>query len=344
MLIDQIALELGLTREFIRSLASGASYEYKKYTIKKKNGGDREIFHPSRKLKAIQTWVLRNALSSLRVHGAATAYRRGQSILDNASKHVKQRYLLRLDLQDFFPSIVEADFRKYVEDDADLAKRWQKEDVDLLVAILFRHGKLTIGAPTSPALSNALCFALDSELTSATEKRGIIYTRYADDLFFSAYNQGVLAAIESETSAILRTLKYPASLHINKVKTVHSSKKKKRQVTGLTLGSDEKVHVSRAYKRKIRAMVHGYDQLGDVDKVALPGMISFVAGFEPQFLNALITKYGFDLIHKVTQLRPLLERQQIHLPKVKPSPSRKGRKSSIEILKDILKEAGFGET
>jgi hypothetical protein len=89
-------------------------------------------------------------------------------------------------------------------------------------------------------------------------------------------------------------------------------------------------------------MIYKFDLLREDQKSALPGMISFVAGEEPAFLNSLIAKYGFELINRVTTLKSLAERQRIHLPKVKPSPPKKyGPKSSAQIMREILRKAGY---
>ena len=42
------------------------------------------------------------------------------------------------------------------------------------------------GAPTSPMLSNLAAFDLDQKLTAFADLSGFVYTRYADDLTFSA--------------------------------------------------------------------------------------------------------------------------------------------------------------
>ncbi|MBB5328127.1 retron St85 family RNA-directed DNA polymerase [Tunturiibacter gelidoferens] len=334
--------ELGLTWEFVANLAGSASYEYKKFIVRKKSGGLREIFHPSRKLKAVQIWLLRNLLGQLPVHESATAYRTGISIYDNATRHTKSRYLLRIDLENFFPSIRDSDFSAYVDSNQENFKGWTEIDKAIVTSLMFRNGELTIGAPTSPALSNALCFQLDVQLSKLANNRGLVYTRYADDLFFSSIKPGVLSSVLDEAQSIIDELPIPATLKINRAKTRHSSKKGRRQVTGIVLGSDGKPHISRTFKRSIRSMVHKFDLLREDQKVALPGMISFVAGEEPGFLNSLITKYGFELIARVTTIQSLAERQRIHLPKVKPSPPKKVRaKSSTQVLFDTLRNAGF---
>ena len=54
---------------------------------------------------------------------------------------------------------------------------------------------LTVGAPTSPSLANALCYHLDAALDSLSKRLATNYTRYADDLFFSTYEKNVLTEL-----------------------------------------------------------------------------------------------------------------------------------------------------
>ena len=70
------------------------------------------------------------------------------------------------------------------------------------------------------------------------------YSRYADDLTFSTNRRGVLRQIEVSISGVVRKLRYPR-LEINHHKTIHTSKKHHRRVTGIVLSSDGKVSLGR---------------------------------------------------------------------------------------------------
>ena len=122
------------------------------------------------------------------------------------------------------------------------------------------------------------------------------YTRYADDLFFSASAPGVLAAVEAELPIILANIDCPAGLQVNKAKTRHSSKKRRRRVTGLVLGSAGEVSVGRHLKREIRALIHRYDSLDKDAKTRLAGTLAYINGVEPNVINRLIMKYGAAVI------------------------------------------------
>jgi RNA-directed DNA polymerase len=292
MIVKRIAQELGLPATYVTSLSRAASYEYKQYPIAKRSGGYRLIQHPSRRLKALQRWLLLNVVEQLPVHNAAMAYRKGKSIFGNAQIHAGSHYLLRMDFQNFFPSITEDDLRTYFAHHAGFFSQWDATDVDCFCGLVCRWRALTIGAPTSPALSNVICHDLDVSLHALAEAQGAIYTRYADDLFFSTKEPNILRTIEQEVVEVVASLTIPAKLQLNRAKTRHSSKKRARHVTGIILGSDGVPHIGRALKRKIRALIYGYSRLDQNTRASLAGMIAYASGFDPEFINSLIAKYG----------------------------------------------------
>jgi len=298
MILEQMAHDIGIPAAFIQALAKSASYEYKTYTILKRAGGHRTIHHPSRRLKALQRWLLTNVLEQLPLHGAAMAYRHGVSILDNAKRHAASRYLLRMDLKNFFPSINVADIGRYIAERSHLFKTWSTQDIDLFCNLVCRNGALTIGAPTSPALSNAICFDMDVALDTLSSHAGVTYSRYADDLFFSTIAKDVLGDFQDHVASAVTSLKYPANLNINAAKTRHSSKRGARRVTGIVLGSDGKPYLGRTLKRRIRALIFKFDTLDDAAKSTLAGLIAYAIGLDPAFLNRLVLKYGLPRVRE----------------------------------------------
>jgi RNA-directed DNA polymerase len=298
VIVERMANDLGLPVTFVHSIAMGASHEYKEYKVAKKTGGVRTIHHPSRRLKALQRWLLLNLIESLPVHDSATAYRRKRSILDNANIHKGSRYLLRMDLAEFFPSIADADLRAYIREHPALFSDWTPIDIEVFCRLVCRYSKLTIGAPTSPALSNVLCYEIDVQIHTLCTGSGVTYSRYADDLFFSAAKPNVLREIEDGVKKVISESKVPGSLKVNAAKTRHSSKKRARRVTGIVLGSDGCVHIGRGLKRRIRALIFGLDSLDGPTKASLAGMIAYATGFDPQFKNSLISKYGLGRVRE----------------------------------------------
>jgi RNA-directed DNA polymerase len=302
VIAERIAHDLALPSAFIHSVARTASYEYKTYTIPKRTGGVRIIHHPSRRLKALQRWLLTNVIERLPTHDAAMGYRIGRSTMDNARRHTASNYLLRLDFSNFFDSITSTDVRAYIADRSHLFSGWLMGDIEFFCSIVSRNDALTIGAPTSPALSNVLCFDLDQSIQNYCQVRDVTYTRYADDLFFSTGTPKILNSLEAEVSRICRNLRFPASLALNPTKVRHSSKRGARRVTGVVLGSDGRAYVGRRLKRKIRAQIHHLERLSPTERSSLAGLIAYVMGNDPSFINSLINKYGLERVRQSRQL------------------------------------------
>lgn len=301
MLIEKISESLGIPIEYIESIGRRASHLYKVYSIPKKSGGLRIIHHPARELKAVQRWLLWNVLEKLPVHRSAVGYRKGVNILKNAELHKRSRYLLRLDFKDFFPSIHSSDIQRYIDSNYTHFEKWTNIDRDIFCKIVCRNKRLTIGAPTSPCLSNILCYLLDENISEITKEKQIKYTRYADDMYFSATKPNLLSDIEGIVTGIIGTIQYPSGMQLNKEKTYNVSMKGRRIVTGLVLTSDGNVSIGRERKRLIRSLVYKYDELSEKDKQYLAGLLSYTKSIEPDFVNRLALKYGADKVRSASR-------------------------------------------
>ena len=295
-LINKISNALQLPKSYLWRMARTASHCYKTYTIPKRAGGTRTIHHPSKELKALQRWLLEYVVTPWPVSPCAKAYIKGRSIADNAQVHLPGGFLLRLDLQDFFPSITSEDIHSYLDTHPPGIENWTSSDREFFIAIVCRDSRLTIGSPTAPALSNAICSVLDSRLQQITITRGVAYSRYADDLFFSSSNFNQIQGLDGEVDQVLREIPFPTNLALNRQKTHYSSKRSRRVVTGIILTSDNRLSIGRRRKRQIRALIHQYNQLSRTQKRYLAGLLAFACDIEPDLVNALILKYGHSLV------------------------------------------------
>jgi RNA-directed DNA polymerase len=312
-LLERLSADLALPRQDLVYLVKSAPYRYKVYEIAKKAPGKkRTIAQPAQEVKPLQYWVMRNVLTAFPVHSAAVAYRHGKSILDNAAPHAGHQYLCKLDFRNFFPSIKSTHFEKFMRLNA-LAAIWTEEEIGYLSRILFWRKKrgnvpqLSIGAPSSPLLSNILLYNFDLSLSAHCVPRGITYTRYADDLAFSTNDSGVLRELEGQVAEICRQIRFPR-LVLNETKTVHASKKGLRRITGLVLTNDGVVSIGRENKRLIRATFHRYVRggLDEAKSAELAGMLSFIKSVEPAFLQRIAKTYGAEaLSHLMSSHRPL---------------------------------------
>lgn len=304
-LIEQLSEDFPLSDRDLRRLIATAPLRYKVHMIEKRNGrGQREIAQPTSEIKTLQRWAIENYLSNLPVHRAASAYQSGKSIKDHAQAHAKNSYLLKLDFKDFFPSIRGIDFKKHINQYAPHLN----EEVELLVRLLFWVGKpqgelrLSIGAPSSPAISNTIMFPFDQALDCFCAELDAKYTRYADDIAISTNQPHSLDKAFEFITSICRTMEYPR-LVLNEKKTVFTSKKHNRRLTGLVLTNDGKVSLGRDKKRLIRSMAHHYltRRLNDEEINKLRGLIAFAVSIEPHFIEAISRMMGSEAFANLTK-------------------------------------------
>jgi RNA-directed DNA polymerase len=304
VLLEQIALELSLPEHYISTVAATASYRYREYVVKGRTGRPRIVHHPARPLKAMQRWLLRRVLFSVPVHDAAMAYEKGRGIRVNAERHRKSRFLLRMDFKGFFPSLTTDDVQETLRralEKGKLDASWNIDDSALFLSLVCRFGRLVIGAPTSPKLSNAICFELDEQLNSIANRFDVVYTRYADDLFFSTKRANVLSQVETAVGQVISSIGHPKLLKINLSKTRHSSMRGRRVVTGLVLTSDGEISLGRRTKRRLRSQVHKFSVLSDPERMSLRGWLAYCRSIEPEFINSLVVKFGAKRIQEVSR-------------------------------------------
>lgn len=296
-LLDELSKILHIPEDELAQYLTNASRKYKVFRIPKRNGaGWRTIAQPAKPLKDIQRAFL--SLFSFPSSASAFAYRKHISIKENAAKHAKNAYLLKLDLTDFFHSLKPARF--WTELGARLPGFYSAlyKEKALVEEILFWRPKstrkllLSIGAPSSPAVSNFCLAGLDEVIEGYCRKESITYTRYADDLTFSTNRRDTLVPLLKWLRQTALPL-YP-ELSINAGKTVFASKGTNRHVTGVTITNEGKLSVGRHQKRVIRALVHRYqvNTITPEDLAYLKGYLSFCLHIEPAFLEQLKAKYG----------------------------------------------------
>lgn len=296
---------LGLSREQLYIYSKTCPRRYKRYQIDKRNGGKRQIAQPSKNLKIIQKLLLNGYLKKhMKVHDCATAYKENHSILDNARPHLRNDYMLKLDFSDFFPSIKSSDFKKYCLDKEIISGNIE-EEIDLMASIFFmREGDelvLSIGAPSSPHISNALLYRFDDKISKIAQETGVSYTRYSDDITFSTRERGALFQWPKIVEDELKNLDFPR-LSLNNKKIVFSSKKHNRHVTGITISNEGTPSLGHLRKREIRSMVYALknNNIAKKEKESLRGTLAFAKMIEPTFYEKLLEKYP-DQMHFLNQ-------------------------------------------
>ncbi|RYH00400.1 MAG: RNA-directed DNA polymerase [Alphaproteobacteria bacterium] len=307
-LIEEIQASLGLSSEQMVRLIVRSPYTYKTYTIPKKSGGFRVIAQPAKETKLIQRWLISNLFNKLPIHDCATAYKEGSSIKLNANKHRENEFLSKFDFIDFFQSIKEEDIKAHLmECLGGFLSEKEVAWVARLSCIKTQTSKnlcLSVGAPSSPLLSNSAMFQFDSKLNNWCQENGIIYTRYADDLTFSSSIKGASAEIEGAIQNVLTEMARPKLL-LNNKKTIHVSKKHQRRITGIIINNEDELSLGRERKRMISALIHKFtlNQLASFEIFRLQGLLGFSKDVEPAFLIRMRDKYGSGVIEMILKIR-----------------------------------------
>ncbi len=250
---------LGLSSAELKKIWYHRERMYHEFRIEKKNGKSRVINAPDQRLRYLQRQIASqlNSLYSHRnpVHG----YVIGRSVKTNASAHLKQKYILNLDLKDFFPSITEPRVQGV------LSSIGISTEVSTIIArICCYNERLPQGGPASPVLSNMVCFRLDKLLLKIARDAKCIYTRYADDITLSGLRP--LASLFEGSppssgrvapellSSALRAAFSGNGFTLNPDKIHYAEKHSRRVVTGLKV--NEGLNVDRRFVRNIRATLH----------------------------------------------------------------------------------------
>lgn len=297
-----IARAMGISVKKLRFLAfSRKASHYIRFQIPKKRGGKREISAPMLQLKHTQEWILYNILEKLELHNAAHGFFGGRSIVTNAQPHVGAEVIVNIDLKDFFPSIsykrVKGLFKSFGYSEAasvifglictEPKVKEGKLDGKTYLLLSWTNRRLPQGAPTSPAISNLICRRLDRRLSQMAGQLGFVYTRYADDLTFSASGDSLcnICNVLKRTESIV---KYEG-FDINDEKTRVLRKARRQEVTGVVVNS--KLNVSRETLKRFRATLYQIEKDGLRGKhwgqsndliASLQGFANFVYMINPE--------------------------------------------------------------
>jgi RNA-directed DNA polymerase len=287
--------------EKLYHIADNASKFYKIYEIPKRSGGTRQIHHPSRQLKSLQRFVVRNLIRRLPVHSAATAYRLGSSIKKNTRFHQNSAFTIRIDLENFFPSFNSLGIFEFLKENRSLFNSIG-DDQSLLLAtqLVSRNGRLTIGAPSSPSITNAMMYSVDTEIALWCDSRELIYSRYADDMFISSSKTNALSEVPEFIRYVLSNYKY-SKLLINDKKTAFLSRKYRRTITGLVITPQGKISIGLLRKIEIKKLIYkaSKNELAAEERAKLAGLISYCYDVERQFYETLCRKYGAQLVRHI---------------------------------------------
>jgi RNA-directed DNA polymerase len=305
-------LPLGQLRFLAFAREVSTTTHYRRFTIPKRSGGERVISAPRTRLKAVQHWILTHILEPIVLADPAHGFVRGRSTVTNATPHVGAAIVVNVDLKDFFPTVtyrrVKGLFARlgYSEEVATVLGLLCSEpeiaetQLDGLTYFVARGPRrLPQGAPTSPAITNALCRRFDRRIAGYAAQHALTYTRYADDLTLSTHDAD--AKIGSLLAFLRKVVTAEGfTVHPDKIRVVRRGRR--QEVTGVVV--NEKPAVVRAELRRFRALLYQIEKDGPAGKrwghggdvlAAALGFASYVAMVDPE--------KGAPLRAKVLELR-----------------------------------------
>jgi RNA-directed DNA polymerase len=268
-------------------------YHYRVLT--KQSGAIRLIEAPKPRLKALQRKILAEILEKIPPHPSVHGFLKGHSIKTFVTPHVAQRVILKMDLEDFFPSIsrarVQALFRTmgYPESVADLLGGicttaaphdiWKLRD-------LYTTPHLPQGAPTSPALANLCTWRVDARLSCLAKSAGAVYTRYADDLAFSGAESFERSADRFSTHVAAILYEEGFSVHHRKTRIMRQGVR--QHLAGLV--ANQSLNVRRSDLDRLKAILTNCIRQGPESqnreshshyRLHLQGKVAFVESINP---------------------------------------------------------------
>ncbi len=258
-----------------RSTFHKTPISYRSVEIPKKTGGNRTLRIPNKELKSLQKKIdkfFRKELAH-RIHPNAYAFRRNRSVVSNASVHCNQQVIVKLDIKNFFENVPRLEIIRLVEV-LPFSNRVKSRIVELCVTDM----GLPQGAPTSPFLSNAVLYSLDSSLFQFALSIDARYTRYADDITFSLAKddskliKGIIQQVKQE----LASRGYKLNLKRSKLHVLRPHQS--QRICGITINSGVPT-ISRKKRRQLRAIKHNLEKgtKATLTKNQLEGWESYIA-------------------------------------------------------------------
>lgn len=322
-----LAKRTGIEYSSLRAYVGRQAVEpYRHFRIRKRSGGTRRICVPEPTLGAVQAWIAENILQRADVHSASHAFKKGDSIARCAEAHAGARWLVKMDIADFFGSISEIDaYRVFKslgynplvsfelarictelpsQSDKHKLLSWKRHYVRSGIPAYSKEyiGRLPQGAPSSPMLANLTMIETDQQLTEIASSYGMTYTRYSDDLTFSTAGDFDKSSAYSLIEEVAEVLKR-RNLFPNRRKTTVVHPGARRVVLGLLVDGDAP-RLTRAFRDRLRQHLYFLEKRGIVAHVQARGFES-TGGLYRHLRGLIDYAKSVDVGYAATQLARL---------------------------------------
>lgn len=271
-------------------------------------GKTRNILAPSEKLKSFHEFLRLFLLDYLPLNKEVVfSYRKGLSAYDAVVRHATSKSFFVCDIADFFPSIRRPRIKSTLLTAKEHCPIQDLDNwLDRIVDLVCVEDSLPVGFSTSPAISNAVLMAFDNALQTYCANKGMVLTRYSDDIIVSAQDSAALNGIQEHVMALLQdAVAGEFSLHPAKSKFLRSGAKIK--LLGMVLLPNGAVSVDGSVKSEIEVLIHFYlrDRGKFADRVSgdphkaearLSGLLNYVNTIDQAYLDKLRKKFGVTVV------------------------------------------------
>lgn len=269
---------------------NGINYHYTRYFQNKKNGKKREINSPCLPLKEKQhelKALLEKAINPI-LPSYIVGFRKDYNLRLNGSQHLNKKWVINLDVKNFFPSISKTILEKELIGYSNLLKEHGYLFNDFIEYVILNKA-LPQGSPISPLISNYIGYKLiDTKVYPyLLNKFGseFSYTRYADDITISLNVFDSRKEIKDEVDNIISIVENGGLFSINKskIKIMHNSEK--QIVTGICV--NQKPSLGKKEKLKYRAIVHQIKNNKIKMTDAIQGKLAYIKSVDPEYYEKL---------------------------------------------------------
>lgn len=235
---------IGSSEKQVRYFIYEKSRFYHSFDIPKRNGDKRLITAPTKDLKRVQRNILNNLLHQFKSHKNCYGFVKNKSIFLNANKHKNEEVIFNTDIRNFFNTITSKRVQRLLE-----TLGFPKDTAYIITELCTFNRHLPQGAPTSPQISNLICYTLDKRLTGLANKMNIEYSRYADDITFSGSK--IQRSIVNLIDKIIRK----EGFKLSRDKTRFLTKANRQVVTGLIV-NEKKLSIGRKKYHVLKSIIY----------------------------------------------------------------------------------------
>lgn len=282
---------LGYTKADLEAIVLNKPRFYITYNILKRSGKKRRIDAPQDPLKQVQADILHKVLYQFKAHPIAHGFVKDKSPVSNAMAHVDKKFVLTVDIKNFFNSITTETVGNILNW---LFARQQKftydpEDPILCAELLCYRGGLPQGSPASPVMSNLVCMGLDKVLTDVAVKFDAAITRYADDITMSS-NTNDLKQAPVVLYGWIRNYKLVPNFKKTRIKKYFQ----RQQVTGIIV--NKQLGAKKEMWRNLRARLHNLKRdnksITTEEAQQIRGYIEWIKSLNPTRGSQLLTQFS----------------------------------------------------